>query len=87
MSETSEDSKKVPTEPAKPTAEEMEAELQGRVKSFNAELIPVLKKYRLGLGAVPFVQPDGTLAARAIVLNDPQAKEVAPEKKLEDPSK
>lgn len=70
-----------------PTPEEQEAvlkELQGRVEEFNKELIPLLGKYELGLGASAFIQPNGTIGARPIMFdarNQPKpegAKDVEP---------
>lgn len=34
--------------------EKLQEDLQKRVKAFNEELMPLLAKYKLGLGAVPF---------------------------------
>lgn len=52
------------------TPEQVKAELESRVKGFNAELIPLLKKYRLGLGAQPVFMTDGRVAARPQVFDD-----------------
>lgn len=66
-----------------PTPEEVEAaqkELQSRVEQFNKELIPLLSKYELGLGASAFINPNGTIAARPIMFdarNMPKAEEPA----------
>ena len=58
------------TEETKVSAEEAVAkELQGRVEEFNKELLPLLGKYELGLGASAFVNPNGTLAARPILFD------------------
>ena len=58
------------TEEAKVQAEDAVAkELQGRVEEFNKELLPLLGKYELGLGASAFVNPNGTLAARPILFD------------------
>ena len=51
------------------------AELEGRVQEFNKELIPLLGKYELGLGASAFVNPNGTIGARPIMF-DARKKEV-----------
>lgn len=51
------------------------AELQARVEEFNKELIPLLGKYELGLGASAFVQPDGRIGSRPIMF-DARKKEV-----------
>lgn len=45
------------------------AELEGRVQEFNKELIPLLGKYELGLGASAFVNPNGTIGARPIMFD------------------
>ena len=61
-----------------PTQEELEAaqrELTGRVEEFNKELIPLLGKYELGLGASAFVQPDGRIAARPIMFDTRKKKD------------
>lgn len=65
---------------AEPTAAEQEAvvkELQGRVEEFNKELIPLLGKYELGLGASAFVNPNGTIGARPIMFDARKTAEVA----------
>lgn len=57
-------------EASKESAQQIEAkELQSRVESFNKELIPLLGKYELGLGASAFIQPDGRIAARPIMFD------------------
>jgi len=64
------------------TAEEQEAvakELQGRVEEFNKELIPLLQKYELGLGASAFLQPDGRIGARPIMFDDRMKAEGKPQ--------
>ena len=53
--------------------EKMKAEaeaLEKDVKEFNAELIPLLGKYKLGLGATPFIMNDGRIGARPQVFRD-----------------
>jgi hypothetical protein len=45
-------------------------DLQARVKGFNEELIPLLGKYKLGLGATPLILPDGRLAAKPNLFDD-----------------
>lgn len=55
------------------TQEELEArdkDLQGRVKGFNEDFIPLLKKWELGLGASAFLMPDGRIAARPQMFDD-----------------
>lgn len=59
--------------------EQIQNELTERVQNFNAELIELLKKYELGLGAVPFISPDGRILARPQLVNDQKKdKEVEP---------
>ena len=75
----------------KPSQEEIDAkDLEERVKGFNAELLPKLGKFKLGLGAVPFFLPDGKVAARpqlfdAKNLKDPKAPPQAPQGELKQP--
>jgi len=54
--------------PKKLTKEETE-ELQKRVESLNADLVPLLGKYKLGLGAQAFLMPDGRVGARAVFMD------------------
>ena len=42
-------------------------QLEKDVKAFNAELIPLLGKYNLGLGGQAFLTPDGRTAARPMI--------------------
>lgn len=51
------------------TPEEKAKELNGRIESFNKELIPLLAKYELGLGASAFLTPEGNVSARPIVFD------------------
>lgn len=66
-------------EEAKALSEQLEAD----VKAFNGELVPILAKYKLGLGASAFIAPDGRIMARPQVYRDapkaPEATEAAPE--------
>ncbi len=55
---------------SKEEAEAREADLQNRVKGFNEEFIPLLKKYEVGLGASAFLLPDGRIAARPQMFDD-----------------
>lgn len=68
MANTTTEEKKVPT------PEEAEADLQKRVEAFNGELIPLLGKYEVGLGATAFVTPDGRIGARPTLFNAPPEK-------------
>lgn len=54
------------------------AELQGRVEEFNKEMIPLLGKYELGLGASAFIQPNGAIAARPILFDARKKEEQTP---------
>lgn len=54
----------------KKAAEELaQKELMGRVEEFNKELVPLLGKYELGLGASAFMNPNGTIGARPIMFD------------------
>ena len=52
------------------TPEEKAKDLEARVKGFNEELIPLLGKYKIGLGAQALILPDGRLAARPHLFDD-----------------
>ncbi len=66
-------------ETKQPSAEELDAaQLQKDVEGFNAELIPLLGKYNVGLGATAFITPDGRIGGRPTLFRAP-----APEKKAE----
>lgn len=55
-------------------------EIVGRVEEFNKELIPLLGKYELGLGASAFINPNGTIGARPIMFDTRKSGEAkAPE--------
>lgn len=55
--------------------EEMAAkELVGRTEEFNKELLPLLGKYELGLGASAFMNPNGTIGARPILFDAREKK-------------
>lgn len=67
-------------EETKQPSEEVIKELQGRVEEFNKELIPLLGKYELGLGASAFINQNGTIAARPIMFDarkKPEGEKVA----------
>ena len=55
--------------------------LEDRVKALNAEFIPLLTKYKLGLGAVAFILPDGRIAAKPQLFDDSKPKESKAEDK------
>ena len=60
------------------TPEEVEAEaLQKDVEGFNAELIPILGKYNVGLGATAFITPDGRIGARPLLFRANEPKKEA----------
>lgn len=50
-------------------------DLENRVKGFNGDLIPLLKKWELGLGGTAFLLPDGRIAARPQVFDDRRREE------------
>lgn len=58
--------------------EEEQIDLQKRVEGFNADMIPLLKKWELGLGASAFLLPDGRIAARPQLFDDRRPAEPAP---------
>lgn len=58
----------------KQTQEEIDAALQKDVEAFNGELIPLLGKYNVGLGATAFISPDGRIGARPTLFR-PTAEE------------
>jgi len=66
-----------------------EEDLQGRVKGLEKELIPLLGKYELGLGAQPGLTQDGKIGARAMFVSTRKPKEekqeAQPETKLDNP--
>lgn len=62
-----------------PGQEAIDPTLQKDVEDFNAELIPLLGKYNVGLGAATFITPDGRIGARPTLFRAPPA-----EKKVED---
>lgn len=63
---------------AKVSAEEaVIKELNGRVEEFNKELLPLLGKYELGLGASAFINPNGTIGARPIMFDARKKEEPA----------
>lgn len=65
------------------TPEDKQKDLETRVKAFNEELIPLLGKYKVGLGAIPFIAPNGTLAARPNLFDD---NKNLPEEPIEEKS-
>ena len=73
----------MPEEQNPESAPEVVDDLQSRIESFNKELIPLLGKYELGLGASAFINPNGTIGSRPIVF-DMRGKTPAVEEKLEE---
>lgn len=57
------------------TEAQKNAEIQARVKGFNEELMPLLKKYRLALGGIPVLTSDGRIVAKPAVLDDSKENE------------
>lgn len=51
------------------TTDEISEELKARIKGFNEEVIVLLKKYELALGALPVILSDGRLAANPHVFD------------------
>lgn len=60
---------------AQEAQDEATKELAGRTEQFNKELIPLLGKYELGLGASAFINANGTIGARPILFDDRKKKE------------
>lgn len=58
--------------------EQVNDDLQKRVEAFNAELIPLLSKYQLGLGATANLTPDGRVFCRPQLFDDTKKEETAP---------
>lgn len=44
--------------------------LEDRVNGFNEELAKLLQKYRLALGALPFISKDGRILANPHLFDD-----------------
>ncbi len=53
----------------------VQEDLAERTKHFNEELIPLLGKYRLGLGAQSLLTNDGRITARPILVDDSRPQE------------
>lgn len=61
----------------KPAEDQAKKEdLMRRVKEFNGKLIPLLGEYKLALGATPFITPDGRIAAKPQLFEEPTKEEV-----------
>ena len=60
----------------KPDSPEVaQAELEGRVKRFNEELIPLLGKWKLGLTARVVVTNDGRIIGQPYLIDDSKSPE------------
>jgi len=61
------------------TKEELQSELQARIKGFNEKFMPLLGEFKLGLGAQPLLVPSKdtalgyVIAAKPIVFDDSKA--------------
>lgn len=62
-----------------PGQEAVDPTLQKDVEDFNAELIPLLGKYQVGLGAATFITPDGRIGARPTLFRAPTPPPAKPE--------
>ena len=49
---------------------EEKADLDRRVKAFNAEMIPLLKKYKLGFGSTAGLTSDGRIQSQPIIFDN-----------------
>jgi len=56
------------------TTQQIPADLNKRVAAFNAELLPLLGKYKLGLGAKPVITADGKIIAQPVIFNDTKSQ-------------
>lgn len=56
-----------------------ETDLEKRIKEFNAEFIPLIGKYKLGLGAQALITPDGKVGAQPVLFDDVKKEEVKTE--------
>ena len=77
------DSKTVAAPSEQPERTPEEIDLEKRYRGFNEELIPLLAKYKLGLGAVPLVVPNQqgggfSLAAKPQLFDDSKSQEKKP---------
>lgn len=70
--------KAVPQAPVTAQAPQPDADIQERIDGFNKELQPLLGKYELGLGALPVIQPNGTIGANPVILSMRGRAEAAP---------
>ena len=54
----------------KPLTPEEQKDLEKRVKAFNGEMIPLLEKYKLGLGSTAGLTKDGRIHSQPIIFDD-----------------
>lgn len=66
--------------PDEKTPEQIQADLNVRIQNFNAELIPLLGKYKLGLGSQAMLSPDGRIVSRPALVDDSAPKPTDAEK-------
>lgn len=52
-----------------------EASFEDKAKEFNAELITLIDKYKIGIVAMPFITNEGKIAARMTLFDDKKAIE------------
>jgi hypothetical protein len=67
--------------------EEKQKDLQKRVEGFNGEMIKLLGKYKLSLGAVALISNDGRILARPQLFDDSKPKQSQPGQKQAEPKK
>lgn len=60
----------------------VEADLEERLKGFNTELKTLLGKYELGVAALPKIMPNGTIGADPIIVS--MRQKLAEEAKVEE---
>ena len=62
-----------------PMTDEEKKDLEERSKAFNAELIALLGKYKLGLTSRPLITPDGRIGSAPLIIDDSKPKAEKPE--------
>jgi hypothetical protein len=58
-----------------------EADFQERIEGFRKEMLPILGKYEVGIGAQAFILPDGRVGANPIFFSDRKKPQEAKEAK------
>jgi len=53
---------------------EDEVDTKRRLQAFNAEMMPLLKKYKLGIGATASITADGRVVAKPLLFDDSRSK-------------